>query len=308
MAALSGSARPSASTIDAIVDAVPIGLQCPALRVITDSVAEERLLGERAGAHLLAHPPHVGRRAEPPAEVAAGEHRATGQHDRRQVDRRRAHHHRRRGLVATGEQHDAVDRVGPDRLLDVHRHQVAQQHRRRLDLRLAERRDRELERHAARFPDAALDVLGQLPEVLVARGELGRRVADADHRLAGERVVGQAALHPAAVDVVVPGAAVVPAGGPQPDRRVLERHQRSLSARGGGGRARPTSSHPAIVDAERRRTPHRREHGGQSVGRVTQVSRCRECGVTERPMGYGAVVDAGAASAVSAATNPVANP
>ena len=39
MAALSGSASPSASTIDAIVDAVPIGLQCPALRVITDSVS-----------------------------------------------------------------------------------------------------------------------------------------------------------------------------------------------------------------------------------------------------------------------------
>jgi len=39
IAALSGRVNPSASTIDAIVDAVPMGLQCPALRVITDSVA-----------------------------------------------------------------------------------------------------------------------------------------------------------------------------------------------------------------------------------------------------------------------------
>ena len=168
---------------------------------------EERLGAERAGAHLLAHPPHVGRRAEAPAEVAAGEHRPTGQHDRRQVDRGGAHHHRRRGLVAAGEQHDAVDRVALDRLLDVHRHQVAQQHRGRLDLRLAERHDGKLQRHAAGFPDAPLDALGQLVEVLVARRELGCRVADADHRLAGERVVGQAALHPAPMEVVVTGAA-----------------------------------------------------------------------------------------------------
>ncbi len=160
--------------------------------------------------------------------MTAGEHRTTRQHDRRQVGGCGTHHHRRCRLVATGEQHDTVDRVAPDRLLDIHRHQVAQQHRRRLDLRLAERGDRELQRHPARLPDPSLDVLGQLAEVLVARREIGRRVADPDHRLARERVVGQPALHPAPVDVVVAGAALVPAGGPQPDRRPLDRHQWNL--------------------------------------------------------------------------------
>ena len=57
-------------------------------------------------------------------------------------------------LSHPAKQHDAVDRVAADRLLDVHRHQVAKQHRGRLDLRLAERHDGELERHPARLPHA----------------------------------------------------------------------------------------------------------------------------------------------------------
>ena len=106
-------------------------------------------------------------------------------------------------------------------------------------LGLSERRHGELERDATCLPDAPLDEVGQIVEVLVARGELGRGVADADHRLAGERVVRQATLHPAAMQIVVARRAAVPAGGPKRDLRlqrlVHERHA-SIGSSGNIGR------------------------------------------------------------------------
>ena len=175
---------------------------------------DEILHAHQAGAHLFAHPPHVGRGAERTPAMTPGQHRPAGQHDRGKIHGRCPHEHRRRRLVAPRQQHDTVEGVAAQRLLDVHGHEVSQEHRRRLDLGLAERRHGELERDATCLPDAPLDVVGQVVQVLVARSELGRGVADADHRLAGERVVWQATLHPAAMEVVVARRAAVPAGGP----------------------------------------------------------------------------------------------
>ena len=136
--------------------------------------------------HLFAEAPDVGARPDVGAAELAVQHRPAGDDERRQVAACRAHDERRRGLVAAAEQDDAVDRVAADRLLDVHAREVAEQHRRRPDARLAERHHRELERHAAGFPHAALDVLGKLAEVPVARRQLRPRVADADDRPAVE--------------------------------------------------------------------------------------------------------------------------
>ena len=104
---------------------------------------------------------------------------------------RRAHHQRRRGLVAAHQQHDAVDRVAADRFLDVHAARLRYSIAVGPQQRLAERHHRELEREAAGFVDADLDLLGQRAEVRVARRQLAERVADADHR-AGRRT-GRAA-------------------------------------------------------------------------------------------------------------------
>ena len=113
-----------------------------------------------AGAHLLAQrQTSVPEPMSLAAELAV-QHRPAGDDDRRQIAARRAHQQRRRGLVAAAQQHDAVDRIGADRLLDVHAGEVAEQHRGRPHLRLAERHHRELEREAARLADAALHVLG----------------------------------------------------------------------------------------------------------------------------------------------------
>ena len=116
--------------------------------------------------------------------IVAVQHRAAGDDDRRQIAARRAHDQRRRRLVAAAEQDHAVDRIAANRLLDVHRGEIAEQHRGRPQAGFAERHDRELERHAAAFPHTALDVLGDLAEVPIARGQLRPRVADADDRLA----------------------------------------------------------------------------------------------------------------------------
>jgi hypothetical protein len=117
------------------------------------------------------------------AEVAA-QHRARRNVDRRQVHRQRTHHERGCGLVATAHQHGAVGRIAAQELFGLHREQVAIEHRRRLLERLGKRDRGHLDGEPARLPDAALDFLGALPEVAVARVDVAPRVDDRDHRLA----------------------------------------------------------------------------------------------------------------------------
>ena len=147
----------------------------------------ELRLGHPPGAQLVGVVPEVGAGAELPPAEPRGLRRPAGDHDRRHVGARRAHQLRGHRLVAAAEQDDGVERIGADALLDVHRHQVAEEHRRRLHQVLAERDRRELERQAAGEQDAALDRLGERAEVQVAVDELRPRVADPDHRPAGER-------------------------------------------------------------------------------------------------------------------------
>ena len=177
----------------------------------------EVLLADPARAQLLVVVPAVRARAELLPAPAAVEHRPAGDDDRRDVRRARAQDRRRVRLVAAGEQDDAVEGIGADRLLDVHRHQVAIEHRRRLHQRLAERHDRELAREAAGLQDAALDRLGQAAQVHVAVDELRPRVADADHGSSAERLVADAAgLQPGAVQESVEVLAVEPLRAPAP--------------------------------------------------------------------------------------------
>ena len=86
---------------------------------------------------FLAQPPRallapvaarVGARADGRAAIHAPQHGPARHHDGRNVRARRAHQLRGRCLVATGEQHDGVERVSADALLHVDRHQVAIEH------------------------------------------------------------------------------------------------------------------------------------------------------------------------------------
>ena len=74
--------------------------------------------------------PEVGADADFAAAKEARLPRAAGEHDRRDAGARRSHQLRGDGLVAPREQDDRVQRVGADRLLHVHRHQIAIEHRR----------------------------------------------------------------------------------------------------------------------------------------------------------------------------------
>ncbi len=130
---------------------------------------------------LLLEPPHVGARPHVAATELAVEHRPAGHHDRGQVHARCGHEHCRGGLVAAGEQHDCIQGIGPQQLLDFHRHEVAEQHGGRPHERFTKRHRRELEREAACLPDASLDRISDASQMRVARRQLGPAVGDADN-------------------------------------------------------------------------------------------------------------------------------
>ena len=182
IAALPESAMPSASAIEAIVEAVPIVLHEPADRLIAASASRNSAV-DMVPALIAsdicqsAVPEPIALAAEP-----AVEHRPARDHDRRDADRGRAHQERRRGLVAAREEHHAVDRVRPQRLLHVHRAEVAVHHRRRAQRALRRAEHRKLHRQAASLVDAVRHPLRKVAQVRVAGRELRPGVADADDR------------------------------------------------------------------------------------------------------------------------------
>ena len=165
---------------------------------------------ERPGSDLLALPPDRRPAPEELTLEAAVEHGPARYDQRGQVHRRRGHQQRWDRLVAATEQDDPVDRVGPEEFLGRHRGEVPPEHRGRADLGLAEAHDRHVERHTTGLPDPVRDVPGQVPEVSIARDQVGPGIRDRDVRPAIEGVVGQAPSHPASMDVAVPIRARVP--------------------------------------------------------------------------------------------------
>ncbi len=180
-----GSVRPSASVALVIVDAVPMVMQWPGERAMPSSTSRQSssvMLPARSSAQYfqvsLPLPRNWPRQS--PRSIGPAGMKIAG----RFIDDR-AHDQRRRGLVAAAHQHAAVDRIGAQQLLGLHRQQVAVEHRRRLLERLGQRDRRHLDREAAGLPDAALDLLGALLEVRVAGVDVAPGVDDRDHRLAG---------------------------------------------------------------------------------------------------------------------------
>ena len=164
-----------------------------------------RKISFRKVAHLefLGHAPQI-RCADVAAAPTPLEHRPARHHQRRDVHAARTHDQRRRGFIAAAQQYHAVQRIGADGFLHVHARQVAVQHGRGFDQRLAQRHHRKLEREAARLPHAFLDGFGQFAEMAVAGCQFRPCVADADDGLARKFVVRNALVfHPGAVNETV---------------------------------------------------------------------------------------------------------
>ena len=73
-----------------------------------------------------------------------------------------------------------------DELLHRHRQEVAVEHRRRLHIGLCQRHGGQLDREAARLPDAALDLLRPSPQMCVARIDVAPGIDDRDDGLVCE--------------------------------------------------------------------------------------------------------------------------
>ena len=165
---------------------------------------DEFFLRHGAGADLLGHLPYARARADFLAAKAAVQHRAARNGERRQIARRGAHQQRRRGFVAADQQDHAIDRIAANRLLDIHRRQIAEQHRGGTQIRFAQRHDRKFQRKAARFVHALFHIFGQFAEVGVARRQFRPRIADADHRPAIELIMWHALVfHPGAMNETI---------------------------------------------------------------------------------------------------------
>ncbi len=157
---------------------------------------EEALVVDLAARHHLARLPDDGAGARALALEPAVEHRSAGEHDGRDVDRGGRHDLRRRGLVAAGRQHDAVERIAVE-----HFHQRRGRRGCGRDWRSAACRSPGSDAagtrsDAAGLADALADAFGQINVMAVARREVGARLGDADDRLAGLQLVeGEAEIH-----------------------------------------------------------------------------------------------------------------
>ena len=165
---------------------------------------KEVVKADLPGFHLFTELPDHGAGAYVFAFVFAIEHRPTGDDDGRHVATGGAHQQCRGGFIAAGQQHYAINRVPTDRFFDIHARQVAGEHGGRAQVGFAVGKHRELHREAARFDHPTFDVLGDLPEMRVARRQFRPGIADTNDGLAMELMIGDALiLHPAAVHKAV---------------------------------------------------------------------------------------------------------
>ena len=142
------------------------------------------LLVDQAGTPVIPVLPGIGSGAQHLPMPITAQHGASRHVDRGQACARGTHQQGGRGLVTTAQEHDAIDRVAAQKLLDIHRQEVAIQHRCRLDVLLRQGQRRQFDRKAACLEHTTLDVLDPMLEMGVAWVDVGPRIHNADQRLA----------------------------------------------------------------------------------------------------------------------------
>jgi len=114
-----------------------------------------RLPYHRAGTRALAFPPAI-------------EHRPTREHDGRDVDRCRRHQTGRRGLVAAGREHDAVERIAIKNFDQAEISEITVERRCRPLAGLLQRMHRKFEGDAAGRADAGSHAFGEFEVMAIA--------------------------------------------------------------------------------------------------------------------------------------------
>ena len=90
--------------------------------------------------------PAIGASAQDLAIVMAVEHGTAAEHDGRDIGAGGAHQRGGCGLVAIGQQHDAIQRIAADHLFGVHRRQIAIEHGSRAEVDFTQRDGGEFQR------------------------------------------------------------------------------------------------------------------------------------------------------------------
>ncbi len=128
--------------------------------------------------------PDIAAAAQRLATPVALDHRPAGHVDHRDVHAERPHEQPRRGFVTAAQQHRAINRIGPQHLLRLHRQKIAVKHRRRLRQHLPRRHHRNFHRMPARLQNTPLHRIRRQPQMHVAGVQITPRVQNPDHRLA----------------------------------------------------------------------------------------------------------------------------
>ena len=202
MAALCGRPRPSASTMQAMVEAVPMVMQWPAERDMQTSASRNSawLIVPARTSSLKRHtsvPEPISRPRNFPFSMGPPETTSVG---RSQL----AAPMIRAGMVLSQPQSSTTPSIGLARIdsstsmLTRLRNSMAVGR----SVRFAKRRHGEFERKSAGFPDPALDPVGEIAEVRVAGRQLRPGIADPDDRAAIEYVL-RIAAHPAAMNEAI---------------------------------------------------------------------------------------------------------
>lgn len=128
--------------------------------------------------------PDIGSRGEWLTAPGGPHHRSTGHKDDGDIDHDRTHEEGGNGFVTAAHEDRAIDGMGAEGFLDLHRKKVAVEHRGGFHEGLAETHHGHFNGVAAGLPNAAFDFLGTLAKVGVARKEIVPGVENRDDGLA----------------------------------------------------------------------------------------------------------------------------
>ena len=191
---------------------------------------DELLVVDVAGGVALARLPDDGAGAEPLVLAPAVEHGSDIERDRRDVHGRCRHQAGRHGLVAAGQQHDAVEEVAVQQLDERQIGEVAVKARGRPFAGLLDRMRRELEADAAGRNDALAHALRELEVVAVAGREIGAGLGDADDRLARLQLLRREAEIEVALDIERGHSGIVGIVEPKARTKLIRRDPPRLSS------------------------------------------------------------------------------